>query len=207
LVWISPNLKNVTECQKIFIEDLKSEAALIEQAEVLQVTLQEFKTIIRDELATGGRYKLAREIGKRDEEDATRKSKNLIYLICDKDDVKSSEPLGKYLQKEGFEVLRSVFEGDLVDLRYLHQENLRRCDASIIYYGKANREWIRSKMQDVMKAPGFGRKRPIRAQALYMEGEKEITENYQDRTMMLTTVNGFEPDSLKPFLAKLKNHE
>ncbi|MEQ9425368.1 MAG: DUF4062 domain-containing protein [Cyclobacteriaceae bacterium] len=204
LIWISPNLKNVSERQKIFIEDLKSEAALIEEAEVLQVTLPEFKSIIRDELTTGGRYKLAREIDRHDEEDSKREDRNLIYLICNKQDIKASDPLIKYLEKEGFEVLRSAFEGDLVDLRYLHQENLRRCDASIIYYGDANAEWIRSKMQDVMKAPGFGRKKPIKAKALFVEGQKEIQPQYKDQAMILSTGNGFEPESVKPFLSKLK---
>ena len=204
MIWISPDLKNVSERQKIFIEDLKSEAALLDEAEVLQVTLQEFKSIVRDELTTGGRYKLAREFDRSEEEDSKKESKNLIYLICNKEDVKASQPLHKYLQGEGYEVMTSVFDGDLVDLRYLHQENLRRCDASIIYYGNANQEWIRSKVQDVMKAPGFGRKKPIKAKAIFMEGEKDIQSTYKDQAMILSTGNGFQPDSLKPFLDKLK---
>ena len=204
LIWITPDLKNVTERQKIFIEDLKSEAALLDEAEVLQVSLQEFKKIIRDELTTGGRYKLARVMDENEERGAKRESKNLIYLICNKDDVKLTEPLSKYLEKEGYEVMVSGYKGDLVDLRYLHQENLRRCDASIIYYGSANYEWIRSKIQDVMKAPGFGRRKPIKAKAIYVEGDKVIDSAYQDQAMVITTNNGFDPQSLKPFLAKLK---
>ena len=34
LIWLSPDLKNVSERQKIFIEDLKSDAASLEEAEV-----------------------------------------------------------------------------------------------------------------------------------------------------------------------------
>ncbi len=204
LIWITPDLKNVTERQKIFIENLKSEAALLDEAEVLQVSLQEFKKIIRDELITGGRYKLAREIDRNEEEDSKRVVKNFIYLMCNKDDVTASEPLAKYLKKEGYDVMTSAYKGDLVDLRYLHQENLRRCDASIIYYGSANKDWIRSKVQDVMKAAGFGRRKPIKAKAIYVEGEKELQSSYKDQAIVITTSNGFEPDSLKPFLAKLK---
>lgn len=204
LIWISPDLKNVTERQKIFIEDLKSEAALLDESEVLQVTLQEFKSITREELTSGGRYKLTREIDRHDEEDSKREKRNLIYLICNKDDVQASEPVQKYLTDQGYEVMMSVFKGDLVDLRYLHQENLRRCDASIIYYGTANQEWIRSKVQDVMKAPGFGRKKPIKAKAILVEGDKEIQPLYKEQAMILSSGNGFEPETLKPFLAKLE---
>jgi len=62
LIWVSPDLKNITERQKIFIEDLKSDAAALEEAEVLQIPMQELKSIIRDELVTGGRFKVKREI-------------------------------------------------------------------------------------------------------------------------------------------------
>ncbi len=203
LIWITPDLKNVSERQKIFIEDLKSEAALLDEAEVLQVTLQEFKTITRDELTTG-RFKLAREIDRNEEEDSKRATKNLIYLICNKDDAEASQPLAKYLEQEGYEVMTSGYQGDLVDMRYLHQENLRKCDASIIYCGDSNKEWIRSKIQDIMKAPGFGRRKPIKAKAIYVQGEKEIESNLKDQAMVITSGNVFNPDSLKPFLDKLK---
>ncbi len=36
LIWLSPDLKNVSERQKIFVEDLKSDAASLDEAEVLQ---------------------------------------------------------------------------------------------------------------------------------------------------------------------------
>ncbi len=207
LIWVSPDLKNVTERQKIFIEDLKSDAASLEEAEVLQIQLQELKTIIREELVTGGRFKTKRNIKGLDNKKASDHSK-MIYLIADKRDIKQINELQEYLKKKGFNVVSPSYEGDLVDLRYIHQENLRRCDASIIYFGGATEDWIKTKLQDLLKAPGFGREKPMVAKAVYFDGKKEVDmEHYKKNNALVLGNNGgsFTPDHLAPFLTKIKS--
>ncbi|MFK7954116.1 MAG: DUF4062 domain-containing protein [Ekhidna sp.] len=206
LIWVSPDLKNVTERQKIFIEDLKSDAASLEEAEVLQITLQELKTIVREELVTGGRFNSHRDIKGYNPVKKEDTSK-MIYLIADKRDVANIDDIKDYLKKEGYNVVAPSYEGDLVDLRYIHQENLRRCDASMIYYGQSTEEWIRTKLQDLLKAPGFGREKPFMAKGVYFMGEKEVDlEHYKkNNTMVLGNNANFEPEHLKPFLTKLES--
>lgn len=205
LIWVSPDLKNVTERQKIFIEDLKSDAAALEEAEVLQITLQELKGIIREELVTGGRFNKRdiKGLDQKKEDDQTK----MIYLIADRRDVDATDEMQTYLKKQGFNVVAPSYEGDLVDLRYIHQENLRRCDASIIFFGDSTEEWIKTKLQDLLKAPGFGRNKPIVAKAVYFSGEKEVDMAHYEKnnTMILGNMNGFTPDHLKPFLAKMQS--
>ena len=208
LVWVSPDLKNITERQKIFIEDLKSDAASIEEAEVLQISLQELKTIIREELVTGGRFKSRKEIQglgiTKEGEDTTQ----LIYLIHDKRDGADSKELEKYLVNQGYNVVSPTYEGDLVDLRYIHQENLRRCDASIIYYGSSTVDWIKTKLQDLLKAPGFGRIKPLKAKAVYIKGDKDrinVNQFEKNNAMILGKNGSFNPEQLRPFLTKLSD--
>lgn len=205
LIWVSPDLKNVTERQKIFIEDLKSDAAALEEAEVLQIQLQELKTIIREELVTGGRFNVRRDIKGLDKEKEGDKTK-MIYLIADKRDVSEIDELQGFLKEKGYNVVSPSYEGDLVDLRYIHQENLRRCDASIIFFGQATEDWIKTKLQDLLKAPGFGREKPIEAKAVYFNGKKDVDlEHYKKNNAMVLGNNGgdFAPDHLKPFLIKI----
>ncbi|WP_424961095.1 hypothetical protein [Ekhidna sp.] len=207
LIWVSPDLKNVTERQKIFIEDLKSDAAALEEAEVLQIQLQELKTIIREELVTGGRFNVRRDIKGFDDKKPDEKTK-MIYLIADKRDVDDIEDMQSYLKNQGFNVVSPSYEGDLVDLRYIHQENLRRCDASIIYFGQATEDWIKTKLQDLLKAPGFGREKPLTAKAVYFKGQKDVDmEHYKKNNAMVLGNNGgsFSPDHLKPFLTKIES--
>ncbi|WP_258105775.1 DUF4062 domain-containing protein [Marinoscillum sp. MHG1-6] len=206
LIWLSPDLKNVTERQKIFIEDLKSEAASLEEAEVLQITIPELKSIIREELVTGGRFNTQRNIkGYKLEEEGDNK---VIYLMTDKKDRNESKEVKKYLEDSGYKVVLPSFDGDLVDIRYIHQENLRRCDASIIYYGKSSEAWLKTKLQDLLKAPGFGREKKLLAKAVYMDGPKEdidLKQFEKNNALVLGNNGGFKPEHLKPFLTKLEN--
>jgi len=207
LIWVSPDLKNVTERQKIFIEDLKSDAASLEEAEVLQIQLQELKTIIREELVTGGRFKTKRDIKGLDGKQSADQSK-MIYLIADKRDIKQIDQLQSFLEAKGFNVVSPSYEGDLVDLRYIHQENLRRCDASIIYFGGATENWIKTKLQDLLKAPGFGREKPLEAKAVYFDGKKDVDmDHYRKNNAIVLGNNGgsFTPDHLTPFLTMIKS--
>lgn len=202
LIWLSPDLKNVSERQKIFIEDLKSDAATLDEEEVLQIPLQELKSIIREELVTGGRFK-TKEIKL---DNSLPDEGDIIYLICDQLDLESSKAIFEYLKQKGYNVVTSMFEGNLVDLRYLHQENLRRCDASLIYFGKSSEDWIRTKLQDFLKAPGFGRTKPMKATAIFTEDKlKMINQNLQMTKTMVLGGGIFEPSVLDPFLAKLEN--
>jgi hypothetical protein len=54
----------------------------------------------------------------------------------------------------------------LLELRQKHIDNLRNFDAAIIYKGKVNEQWVRMKALDLLKAPGFGRKKPIIGKAI-----------------------------------------
>jgi hypothetical protein len=94
------------------------------------------------------------------------------------------------------------FEGELLDLRKKHIDNLRNFDAAIIYKGKVNEQWVRMKALDILKAPGFGRKKPIVGKALLTEpGTTMNVESFKSQNLR---VIGGESDrsmeSLKSFL-------
>lgn len=203
LLWLSPELKNVSERQRIFIEDLKSAAASLEEAELLQISLQELKSVIREELVTGGRFKKKEYVKLEQLPDDI----NLVYLIYDEQDKEGVKPIVDYLKEKGINVVLSTFKGDLVDLRYLHQENLRRCDASLIYFEKSNEDWIKTKLQDLLKAPGFGRVKPFKARAVYLANKSKLNLEYvkKNKAMVLLGGDVFTPQSMKIFLDKLEN--
>ena len=206
LIWLSPDIKNITERQKIFIENIKTEAALYNETEVLEIDLEEMKSIIIEEIESGGRFNTKhREINgyvAPSREDLSK----IIYLIYDRDDKEESQKILKLLQKAHFRVVQPIFEGELMDVRYIHQENLKRCDGVIIYYGKTSDAWIKTKLQDVRKAPGFGRSKPLRAKAVYLEGEKTIDLAFilNQKTMILGNKGPFKSVYLDSFLALFK---
>lgn len=175
LIWISPVLNNASERQKAFIENIKRDVEAQEGAEILQTPLEDFKNIMREELVENANEK------KVILEDSTGKS---IYLMHDRVDDSEIGPLKEAIEKSGFRVLLPEFEGELLELRKKHIDNLKSFDAAIIYKGKVNEQWVRMKALDLLKAPGFGRKKPILGKAIVTAaGTKLNAENFKNHNL------------------------
>jgi hypothetical protein len=190
LIWISPSLSNASERQKSFIENIKRDIESQEGAEILQTPLEDFKNIMREELVGVGEKKAIVDIGRS------------IYLMHDRVDHKEVIPIKELIEKSGFKVLIPEFEGELLELRKKHIDNLRNFDAAIIYKGKVNEQWVRMKALDLLKAPGFGRKKPIIGKAIVTApGSKMNMDSFKSQNVRV-----FEGDpqrsieSLKTFL-------
>lgn len=192
LIWIAPNLKNASEKQRAFIEMLKRDVEAQEGAEILQNPLEDFKNIMREELV---------EVQERSEhDDQTGKS---IYLMRDRVDNAAVEPIREVIEKSGFKVISPLFEGELLDVRRNHIDNLRNLDGAIIFKGKVNDQWVRMKVLDLLKAPGFGRKKPIKAKAILTNGTPNATLDgfkAQNNMILISGDSDKSMESLKMFL-------
>ncbi len=196
LIWISPNLNNASEKQKSFIENIMRDVEAQEGAEILQTPLEDFKNIMREEL-------LESEVRKGTDDSSGRS----VYLMHDRIDVHDVKPIKEVLEKSGFRVLVPEFEGELLELHKKHIENLRTFDAAIIYKGKVNEQWVRMKALDLLKAPGFGRKKPIIGKAiLTAPGSTMNVESFKSQNLRVIES---DPDltagSLKSFLEEFNS--
>lgn len=191
LIWIAPNLRNASEKQKSFIESLRRDMEAQEGAEILQNPLEDFKNIMREELLAS-QNKPAEYVN-------TGKT---IYLVHDKIDHQKVLPLVDVIQKSGFNVIFPAFEGDLMEVRKKHIENLRHFDGAIIFKGKVNDQWVRMKVLDLLKAPGFGRNKPIQGKAIVSEASLDRYKN--DDVTLITGDSNKSIDSIKNFLQEFK---
>jgi hypothetical protein len=94
-----------------------------------------------------------------------------------------------------------AFEGEVTEQRQKHVENLRAFDAAIIYKGSGNEQWVRMKASDLLKAPGFGRKKPIVAKAI-LSAPGEMSDSNDLRTQNFRIIEGdskYFEESLKSF--------
>lgn len=175
LIWISPSLGNASERQKSFIENIKRDVEAQEGAEILQTPLEDFKNIMREELVESEERKGV------DEPDGRS-----VYLMHDRVDVHDVKAIREVLENSGFRVLVPEFEGELLELRKKHIENLKNFDAAIIYKGKVNEQWVRMKALDLLKAPGFGRKKPIMGKAiLTAPGSSMNIESFRNQNLQV----------------------
>jgi hypothetical protein len=193
LIWISPNLTHASERQKAFIENIKRDVEAQEGAEILQTPLEDFKNIMREELEEAGEKRATLETGGRS-----------IYFMHDKIDHREALPLIEALKKSGFDVMIPEFEGELLELRQKHIENLRNLDGAIIYKGKVNEQWVRMKALDLLKAPGFGRKKPIVAKAIVAAGGSMNAESYKSQNLQVIDGNRNVSELLQNFLQEFK---
>ncbi len=192
LIWIAQNLKNASDRQKAFIDTIRRDTEAQEGAEILQNPLEDFKNIMREELMES-----------RERTNAEHLSSKSIYLVHDRVDLPEVEPIRQVLEKSGFKVLTPAFEGELLDVRKRHIDNLRNFDGAIIYKGKVNDQWVRMKILDLLKAPGFGRNKPIQGKALVATGSLDSYKN-QNMTLISSDSNK-SMENLKSFLEEFKS--
>ncbi len=189
LIWISQNLKNASDKQKSFIDTIKRDTEAQEGAEILQNPLEDFKNIMREELLESQERKSVDESGGK-----------FIYLVHDKIDDSAVKPFREVIEKSGFKVLIPAFEGELLEVRKQHIENLRNFDGAIIFKGKVNDQWVRMKVLDLLKAPGFGRKKPIQGKAIVGSG----LDNFKNQNMTLISGDTNRSlETLKNFLQEI----
>lgn len=199
LIWISPNLQNASEKQLAFIDNIKRDLASAEGAEILQTPLEDFKNIVREELIDVGIDK------KFSTYDSSNDSTSSIYILHDKIDEKETKAIKEAVKEAGYRVLTPSFDGELLELRQHHISNLRDLDAAIIYQGKVNDQWVRMKLLDLLKAPGFGRRKPVKGKVIISSKDDTIDLSaYQNHD--ITLIGGDSKaalENLKSFLKDL----
>ncbi len=191
LIWISANMRNLSDRQKSFIEALKRDTEAQDGTEILQTPLEDFKNIMREELVEAHDRKGGNEV----------RGKS-IYLLHDRVDKNEVKPYLEMIEKSGFQVIQPAFTGELLDVRKHHINNLRNLDGAIIFKGKVNDQWVQMKVLDLLKAPGFGRNKPIKAKAL-MSSDNAVLNNYKGQNLTLISSQGDDSmEKLKTFLAE-----
>ncbi|MBL6445901.1 hypothetical protein JMN32_06255 [Fulvivirga sp. 29W222] len=203
LIWISPKLQNASEKQLAFIESVKRDLSSIEGAEILQTPLEDFKNIVREELIEIG---IDKKLNRRETGNVEQNGKANVYLLYDKTDEKEAAPLKKFINGSGYNVLIPSFKGELLNLRQHHIANLRDFDAAIVFQNNVNDQWVRMKLLDLLKAPGFGRRKPIQGKAIMSNKDKQMDwSSYKNHNIMV--IDGTGKDALndvKIFLEDIK---
>jgi hypothetical protein len=189
------------ERQRAFIARVQEDPALHEGAEIIEGNLNLLKKDLIRRLAPPEEKPPAAALAK-----ALRGAAKL-YLICDPKDEASLEALEDYLFNQGLEVCLPAFDGNDADGAALHQDNLLTCDAVLVYYGAAPKAWVDIKLRELLKATGYGREKPIGAQAVYIappdDHRKERFRSHQ--ASVIRGTHEFAPSAeLDEFIVQVK---
>jgi len=200
-IWIPEGCEPGDDRQLHFINKLNSGNEGIAGADLVQGSIEDFKSVVIDKLNS-----MKKEIKKEEEQpEIYDESSKIIYLICDLSDIDEIRPLEDYLFENGYEVVIPIFEGDESGIREDHIENLKTCSAAIIFFSYANELWLRSKTRDFMKINGYGRTKPLAFKAIYLAPPDSMSKQ-RFRTLdaeVINALDGLPEEKLKTLLSKI----
>lgn len=162
LVWIPPDVKPKSEKQKLYIESFKRNIELLKNTEIIQTPIEVFKTIIRNKAEE---FVNTETLSKPIAEENETKS---VYLISNSINEKNLTLIKEYLLKNKINVLETTHKANKIDLIQEHYHHLINCNALLIDYSVDNIQWLNSKLSDILKSPGFGRKSKFLAKAVLL---------------------------------------
>lgn len=200
LIWLPEEQVFADERQEGFVNTLMNDTVLQPGDDLLKSSVEDLKTVIQD--------RLDQKSGKAEQEEAAAEEDALvrIYLIYDLRDMDDIEDLEDYLYDREYEVLHPLFDGDASDITEEHRENLKICDAVLIYHGHGDEAWLRGKLRDLRKAAGYGRTGPIKASAVYVarpEDPRKKRFKTHEVNAVIRNFESFTPECLAPFLTEL----
>lgn len=204
LLWIPPGLQVEDERQRKVIEQLRMDPRIQKGADLLETFLEDLRTVIQVRLKEAQMPAPA----------PSRPSSSVVagngharlYLIYDQRDAVITLPWEDFLFEQELEVIRPVFEGDEAEIREYHEENLRSCDGALIFFGYGNECWLRRKLRELQKSPGYGRSKPMPAVAISLvpprTADKEHFRTHE--ALVIPQWDGFSSEPLQPLISRLK---
>lgn len=205
LIWIPEGREAKEERQQSFINRLNEGKEGVTGADLVYGSLEDFKSVVFDKLNAIEKQRKKESVPHQQSTEQVISSTGIVYLICDVLDLDDIKPLEDYLFNQGYEVVLPIFEGEESMIREDHVENLKMCNAAIIYYGNANEIWLRSKTRDFLKINGYGREKPLALKAVYISGPSNASKE-RFRTLEAEVINGIDglpEEKLKSLLSKI----
>jgi len=204
VLWIPNGLQIEDERQTRFVQRLRLDPGMLEGADLLETLFEDLRTVVQDRLM---RAPVDTPVSEAKKPAAERHSvrHRSVYIIHDQRDGEAVAQLVGGLFSE-FEVMHSVFEGDEAEIREYHEDVLRECDGVLIFYGSTSECWVRRKLREVQKAPGYGRSKAAPVTGVVVAAPRN-TEKECFRThdaIVIPQIEGYSAGSLQPFVASLK---
>ncbi len=199
LLWIAPNLQVDDARQRALLDRVRLDPRIGTHADLLETSFEELRTAAQDWLERD--LAPAAAAAAPDTGAAPQ-----VYFIADQRDAERIVPWCDALFDERLEVIQPIFDGDEADLRAFHEDTLSSCDACLIFYGAGNELWLRRKLREIQKSPGYGRTKPAPLVWIAQIGP-HTPEKDRFRTHDATVVpqwDGVALEALRPFIARVK---
>jgi hypothetical protein len=199
LLWIPQALQVDDPRQKALLDTVRVDPRLGSDADMLETPFEDLRTAVTDWLTRDAAPPAAAA--------PAPGSAPQVYFIADQRDAERLAPWSDALFAEHLEIIHPIFEGDESEIREFHEETLSSCDACVIFYGAGNELWLRRKLREIQKSPGYGRTKPLPLICIVQIGphtpEKDRFRSHE--ALVIPQWDGVDLASLRPFIAQLKD--
>ena len=190
LIWIPPEAEPQGDRQIAFQRYLETDQQAQFNAELSRRPIESVKDRILE--------KLKRYDSVIPPPENARKS---VYLMCEQRDKELLAEVKDFIYQNGFEVFLPPSVTDQGPGATFHDKCLTSCDATLIYYGEPNQDWLTFMIFDVFNAPKRRPSGEFLCKALFLAGSAD----YKTRTAEILKYDGKSvATSLKPFIECLQ---
>jgi hypothetical protein len=193
VVWLQPGLIPADERQRWFIGSFRVEDKNI-FTEFMQTPIEELKANLREKLFKFSDSTLI---------DSAKVEENSVYLIYENKDVSNINNLSQYLENKGQKVYAIDYLKYTDNIVSMHYEYLSKAGSVIICDYNNQKQWIISKLKDLVKAPGYGRIHPFKAKAVYTKQTNRYTNLFEGSDSLVLDANRDLTLALEPFIQKI----
>lgn len=199
VLWIPQGERPTDERQQDLLQRLRLDERMERGTDLLEGSLEDLRTLISIRL---------KDPPKPAQPVVSGTAKPGIPSVCfiyDQRDEAAIAPWADLFFKE-FEVVHPLFEGDEKELRESHEESLRACDGVLVFSGAANEAWLRRKLTEIQKSPGYGRTKPLPDVCICLI-PPQTPAKARFRThhaLVIPQWNGCDAAALEPFMAALR---
>ncbi len=192
LIWIPPEVAAEGDRQIAFQRYLETDPQAQLNAELSRKPFESVKDRIIDKLKKYDRLPFQHS-------SAATKS---VYLMCEQRDKQLVAAVKDIIYRNGFEVFLPPSVTDQGPAATFHERCLTSCDATLIYYGAPNDDWVSLMILDIRDAPTRRVRGDFVCKALFLA---EPHVNYQTHTAEILKYDGKSlENSLMPFIECLQ---
>jgi hypothetical protein len=193
LVWLHPGLRPTEERQRWFIGSLRVEEKNI-FTEIMQTPVEELKVNLREKLFNFSSATVNH---------SANINENSVYLIFENKDISKIDKLLQYLEDKGQKVYAIDYLTLTDNMVSVHYNYLSKAGSVIICDFNNQKQWIISKLKDLIKAPGYGRIHPFKAKAVYTKQTNRYTNLFEGSDSLVLDANLDLTPALDPFIKKI----
>jgi hypothetical protein len=148
-IWIPQNNKISDQRQALYLKRMRRDDATA-NTEIIESPLENFKTILAQKIED------SYPVEKTESENISK-----VYLLAEENSSTDTDEVYSTLSLSGLKVGTLDYE-EQTGIYARHLKLLKDSDAVIIYQGSMNSFWLSSKLRDLVKSPGLGRKKAFK---------------------------------------------